>query len=174
MPHRELLSEILFEAQATSKGAVSGNDPDGHFPLIDPRLRGDTLIVSLVSNIKPGTSYNKSKKRVKVEISDNEEGIPISKKVDLGKVDLGQAIASITTEMARGRKAREEAKSAQEKAVQLLESVYGDRLNTMVFIKACTFFEEENKARSFLAITNTERRSRWLEINLRIELITVR
>jgi hypothetical protein len=169
MPYRELLSEILFEAQATGKGAVSRNDLDGHFPLIDPRLRGDTPIVSLVSNIKPRTSYNKSKKRVKVEISNDEEGIPISK-----KVDLRQAIAGITAKMARGRKAQEEAKSVQEKAVQLLESVYGDRLNTIVFIKACTFFEEENKARSFLAITNTERRSRWLEINLRIELITVR
>jgi hypothetical protein len=109
-----------------------------------------------------------------VEISDNKEGILVSKKVDLGKVDLRQAIAGITAEMAHRRKAREEAKSAQEKAVQLLKSVYRDRLDTIVFIKAYTFFEEENKACSFLAITNTKRRSGWLEINLRIELIAVR
>jgi hypothetical protein len=103
----------------------------------------------LVSNIKPRTLYNKSKKRVKVEIFNNKEGILVSKKVDLRKVNLRQAIVGITAKMAHRRKAQEEAKSAQEKAVQLLKLVYKDRLNTIVFIKACTFFKEENKACSF-------------------------
>jgi len=42
----------------------------------------------------------------------------------------------------------------------LLELEYGDRLDIMVFIKACTFFEDKHKARSFLAISNIERRDR--------------
>jgi hypothetical protein len=53
----------------------------------------------------------------------------------------------------------------------LLESEYRDRLDTMVFIEACTFFEDEHKACSFLAILNIERRNRWLEVNLRTELL---
>ena len=53
----------------------------------------------------------------------------------------------------------------------MLELEYGDRLDTMVFIKACTFFEDEHKARSFLAISNVERRDRWLEVNLKTELL---
>jgi hypothetical protein len=73
--------------------------------------------------------------------------------------------------MAKGRKLREEHKSNQEKAVQLLKSEYRDRLDTMVFIKACTFFEDKHKARSFLAISNIERQDRWLEVNLKTELL---
>jgi len=73
--------------------------------------------------------------------------------------------------MAKGRKLRENYKSNQEKAVQLLESEYGDRLDTIVFIKGCTFFEDEHKARSFLAISNIERQDRWLEVNLSTELL---
>jgi len=71
--------------------------------------------------------------------------------------------------MARGRKAREEYKSAQEKAIQLLES-YGERLDTMAFIEGCIFFEDEAKARIFISISNIERRNRWLEVNLHTEL----
>ena len=52
----------------------------------------------------------------------------------------------------------------------MLESAYGDRLNTVVFIETCTFFEDEHKVHSFLAISNIERCDRWLEINLKTEL----
>ena len=158
----KLLSEILFEAQATGKGAVSRNNS-----LIDSQLLSNSFVVLPVLNIKP-KSYNKSKKCVMIEISDNKKEAQAPK-----KIDLAQAIAGMTAEMAHGQKAREETKSAQEKAVQLLESVYGDRLDTMIFIQACTFFEDEQKARSFLAITNIERHDRWLEINLRTELRSV-
>jgi hypothetical protein len=53
----------------------------------------------------------------------------------------------------------------------LLELEYRDRLNTIAFIEACTFFEDKHKARSFLAISNIERRDRWLEVNLKTELL---
>ena len=86
------------------------------------------------------------------------------------KVDLEYAISSLCAEMAHGRKLQEKHKSNQKKAVQLLESAYGERLDTMVFIEACTFFEDEHKARSFLAIINVERCDCWLEINLQTEL----
>ncbi len=52
------------------------------------------------------------------------------------------AISSLSAEMTSERKAREKHESAQEKAVQLLES-YGDRLDTMAFIEGCAFFENE-------------------------------
>ena len=48
--------------------------------------------------------------------------------------------------------------------------LYGDRLDTMAFIKGCTFFEDEAKARIFIGITNIERRDRWLDVNLQTEL----
>jgi hypothetical protein len=173
MPHRDLLSEILHEAQATGKAAVSSNDLDGSTVLIDPRLLTEDAAtrspsISSTSTSKPKPAYNRSKKRVKADISDDEDQgtrAPPAK-----KVDLGYAISGLKEEMALGRKMREERKSDQEKAVQLLEKAYGNRLNTMVFIAACTFFEDEHKARSFLAITNVERRDRWLEINLNTEL----
>jgi hypothetical protein len=137
---------------------------------IDPRLLSSIPSASASTSASPVPSlYNKSKRRAKVEISDDEDGgraIPTRK-----KVDLGYAITSLSVEMAKSRKLREDHKSDQEKAVQLLESEYGDRLDTMVFIKACTFFEDEHKARSFLAISNIERRDRWLEVNLQTELL---
>jgi hypothetical protein len=171
MPHREILGEILHEAQATGKGAVSMHAFDSTSS-IDPRLLSLSRIPSAITS--PSTSpvpglYNKSKKRAKVEISDDEDGVKATSTHK--KVDLGYAITSLSIEMAKSRKLREDHKSDQEKAVQLLEKEYGDRLDTMVFINACAFFEDEHKARSFLAISNIERRDRWLEVNLFTELI---
>jgi hypothetical protein len=123
--------------------------------------------VSSTPYLKPKTVYNKSKKRAKIEGSDDEDKgtlAPVAK-----KVDLRHAISGLSAEMARGRKAREEYKSAQEKAIQLLES-YRERLDTMAFIKGCTFFEDKAKARIFISISNIKRRDRWLEVNLYIEL----
>jgi hypothetical protein len=161
--------EVLDEAQATGKGAISMLTSES---VIDPRLLY-TLSASTSTTQSPApslsnTQYNKSKKRNKVEISDDEEGssIPIRR-----KVDLGYAITSLSNEIAKGRKLREGYRSDQEKAVQLLESEYGDRLDTMVFINATTLFEDGHKARSFLAISNIERRDRWLEVTLSTELL---
>jgi hypothetical protein len=157
MPHREIFKEVLHEAQATGKGAISMH-ASNITSSIDPRLLSSIPPTSTSTSTSPVPSlYNKSKRRVKVEISNDEDGgaIPTRK-----KVDLGYAITSLSIEMAKSRKLQEDHKSDQEKAIQLLESEYGDRLNTMVFIEACTFFEDEHKARSFLAISNIERRDR--------------
>jgi hypothetical protein len=173
LEHRDILSKVLHESQATGKGAVSGTSSDTAI-LIDPRLLDNSATLSASASPapqaphpKPKILYNRSKKRVKIKGSDDKgEGVigPVAKKVDLGYV-----ISSLSAEMARGRKAREEHKSAQEKAVQLLES-YRDRLDTMAFIKGCAFFENEAKARIFIGITIAERRDRWLEVNLHTEL----
>jgi hypothetical protein len=105
--------------------------------------------------------YNKSKKRVRIEGSDDED-TPAAKK----KVDLGAAIIALTSEMAIAR----QSKSEQSRAVELLETAYGKRLDMMVFIQGCTFFEDISKARIFLSIIDVERRDRWLEISLNVEL----
>jgi hypothetical protein len=129
------------------------------------------LLASTSTSASPAPSlYNKSKKRVKVEISDDEdgEGRAVSTRK---KVDLRYAITSLSNEIAKSRKLWENYKSDQEKAIQLLESEYGDRLDATVFINALVFFEDEHKARSFLAISNIERRDRWLKVSLSTELL---
>jgi hypothetical protein len=170
LEHRDILSKVLHESQATGKGAISGISSDTAIP-IEPRLLNDSAASASPGpqtlHLQPKITYNKSKKRVRIEVSDNEgEGVaaPVAK-----KVDLGYAISGLSAEMARLRKSREEHKSAQEKAIQLLES-YGDRLDTMAFIEGCAFFENEAKARIFIGITIAERRDRWLEVNLHTEL----
>lgn len=180
MYHRELLSQILHESQATGKGAISGEDPEDLANLhlqIDPRLLDADLETALVTpraslppNSKPKPPYNRSKRRVKIELSDDEEETPALKKATLKKVDLGYAVASLTTEMAKSRELREAYKSDQQKAINLLEREYGKRLSLMAFIEGCAFFKDDGNAGIFLSITDKERRDRWLEINLSVEL----
>jgi hypothetical protein len=64
-------------------------------------------------------------------------------------------------------------KSVPRQAVHLLEVEYGERLDLMEFIQGCTFFKDEGNAEIFLAIVNVEKRDRWLEINLGVELKSV-
>ena len=61
------------------------------------------------------------------------------------------------------RKAREEDKSAQQKAIQLLEGCE-DGLDILAIIK------DEAMANIFTSITLEDRCDRWLEINLGVEL----
>jgi hypothetical protein len=169
MPHRELLAEILFEAQATGKAAISGSNSNSDVTPTDPYHLDTSASASPAPNTLDKMRYNKSKKRVRAEISDDEaEQKPVLKKE---RIDLPQAIAGMTAEMVRGRKAREEAdKYSPQKAVQLLESAYGGRLDPQGFVDCCMLLEEERKARLFLAITSTDRRDLWLEINAGIVL----
>jgi hypothetical protein len=111
--HRDILLKVLHKSQAVGKGALSGTDSNTPI-LIDPRLLYDstTPLVSVSPNpfAKPKTAYNRSRKRAKTKGSDNkDEGIvaPAAK-----KVDLGYTILSLSVEIARGRKAQEEHKSA--------------------------------------------------------------
>ena len=90
--------------QANGKGAMSGTDSTT--PLAS---------VSLTLYLKPKTIYNKSKKRTKIEGSNDEDKGTIA--LVAKKVNLRYTILGLLAEMARGRKAREEYKSAQEKAI---------------------------------------------------------
>lgn len=178
---REMLSEILHESQATGKGALSGNGPSEELlEAIDPRLV-DLDSVSTTSSaksspftqIKPKTLYNRSKKRVKVNISNNNnEEAPAFKRaiIKKEKVDVGSAISSLSEELKRTREMKEGHKSVPQQAVHLLEVAYGERLDLMEFVQGCAFFKDEGNAGIFLAISNVEKRDRWLEINLSVEL----
>ena len=73
---------------------------------IDPRLL-DSMLSASTSALPTPSLYKKSKKQVKAEISDDEEGGgPVQK-----KVDLGYAITSLSVEMAKGRKLQKDHKS---------------------------------------------------------------
>jgi hypothetical protein len=182
MYHREELSEILHDTQATGQGAVSGLG--SHQLVLDPRLRQidtDTQASiasrssSPTSQLKPKTPYNRSKKRVSTEISnDNTLETLTIKRVDIKrgeqKVDLGLAISGLSATMERAIEEKKTHKTDSQKAVELLELAYGNRLDMMEFIEGCAFFKDEKNAGIFLSITNLARRDRWLEINLHVEL----
>jgi hypothetical protein len=82
--------------------------------------------------------YNRSKKRVKVEEPDEEdvEFVRLAKKANQ-KVDLRYSIMQLTDELALSRRAKEEFKTTQQKAIRLLESAYEKRLDLLGFIEAC-------------------------------------
>lgn len=163
-----MLSEILHESQATGKGALSGNGPSEELlEAIDPWLI-DLDSVSTTSSaksspftqIKPKTLYNRSKKRVKVNISDDDEEAPAFKRaiIKKEKVDVGSAISSLSEELKRTREMKEGHKSVPQQAVHLLEVAYGERLDLMEFVQGCAFFKDEGNAGIFLAISNVEKR----------------
>jgi hypothetical protein len=141
MPHRDIFTEVLHDnSMATGRAAISGLQQLQQDELIDPQLLNDALNDSTTPSrtstlqIAPKPIvYNKSKKRVRIEGSDDED-TPAAKK----KVDLGAAIIALTSEMAIAR----QSKSEQSRAVELLETAYGKRLDMMVFIQGCTFFED--------------------------------
>jgi hypothetical protein len=177
---RDMLSEILHESQATGKGALSGNSPtDELLEAIDPRLvdldsasTTPSSRLSPFSQIKAKAPYNRSKKRAKTDISDEEEERPAFKRATIKKekVDVGSAISGLSEELKRTREMKASYKSVPQQAVRLLEVEYGERLGLMEFIQGCTFFKDEGNAEIFLAIVNVEKRDRWLEINLGVEL----
>jgi hypothetical protein len=113
----------------------------------------------------PKTQYNKSKRKVRTESADDED-----KRVPAKKVDLGAAISSLAEQMDLARKAKEQFLTNQQKAVQLLESLYKKRLDMVAFIKACVFFKDEGNSSTFIILEDEEFRDRFLEINLGIEL----
>jgi hypothetical protein len=183
MYYREELSEILHEAQATGSGALSlhpTDDGDNDLSVIDPRLVRINKQQRLSASSSPAPqpkqqhTYDRSKKRFKSELpNDDDIGVPASKRLNKGgfeKVDLGAAILGLSTTMERAIEEKGSYKTNSQKAVQLLESAYGNRMDLMEFIEASTFFEDERKAGNFLVITDLKRRDRWLEIQLGIEL----
>lgn len=182
MYSRPELEEILHDSQATGQGAITGEDigidvdDGGVFGVIDPQLMGVGTPVSRASpgpsNVlntllnRPVSAYNKSKKRIQVDLSDDEDTPPTTTKKQVLKVDMGVALSSLSTEIKLSRSQ----KSISQQAVHLLESKYGTRLDLMEFIRGCTFFKDEGNAGIFLAISDEVKRDRWLEISLEVEL----
>jgi hypothetical protein len=159
---RDLLSEILHEAQATGRGAVSGvrSGP------IDPRL----IAASSNRSSPSPPPYNKSKRRAKADLSDDDDSGKTARKRGAIKVDLGVAISGLTEEIRSARKAKEEFKTDHEKAVQLFESEYKGRLDMLAFIQGLTFLKDIGNAVTFLALKDKATRDRWLEIELQTEI----
>ena len=139
---------------------------------IDPRLlQYDTESTTLSPGPQsiPKGGYNRSKKRVKSEVSETDNILAKrSKKVE-NQVDIRAALTSLSTTLDRVLEEKKEHKTDSQKAIQLLESVYGKRLDMIEFINACAFFKDDENAGIFLSIIDTQRR-RWLEINLSIVL----
>ena len=107
MPHREEIGLILHDVQANGQGALTFED----LTSIDPRLSLSIASKSSTPPLKrPRITYNKSRKREKVEeveATDDESLILVK------KVDLGAAISSLSKEIERARKARETYQSNQ-------------------------------------------------------------
>jgi hypothetical protein len=173
MPYRDEIAFILHDVQANGEGALSLADPT---PL-DPRLKSlDTIRGSASTSPAPSkpsklskTPYNKSKgKRVKGEEEDSDEGTlaPLPK-----KVDLGVAITGLSDELGRARRMKENFMTIQQKALQLLEKEYKERLHIMAFIDGTVFLQDEGNAGSFITFTDYILRDRWLEVRLGTELI---
>jgi hypothetical protein len=135
MYHREELSEILYDTQATGAGAISLNvstfQTDNDLLVLDPRLiRIDTdqrtsarslASLSPVPQSKPKPSYKRSKRRLKIDISnDDDVGALVTKKANKKgeeKVDLRSVISGLSTTIERAIKAKEAHKTNSQKAV---------------------------------------------------------
>jgi hypothetical protein len=107
MPFRDIIRYILHGAQANGQGAPTLEDATP----VDPRLKAlgnsttstSTFTALTPTPRMPKSLYNKSKKRGRPQDSDKpEEGHPA-----LNKVDLGAAIAGLSDEISRARRARE-------------------------------------------------------------------
>jgi len=98
----------------------------------------------------PKIPYNRSKKRARAQDSDKqEEGLLVPKKINLRVV-----ITGLSDEIGKARRARESFLTNQQKAIQLLEREYKNRLPMLVFIQACTFFKDEGNATNFITLTD--------------------
>jgi hypothetical protein len=165
MPYREELGLILSNVQAKGQEAFTLETPTPSN--LDPCLsHTSTSLSPAPSKVSQAT---KSKgKRVKEE-DDSDDGTlaPRTRR----KVDIGLAIAAFSEELARARKAKEIYLTDQQKAVQLLESKYKERIGIIAFIKATSFLQDDKNAGTFLTLQDVNIRDRWLEIKLTIELL---
>ena len=127
MPRREEIGLILHDVQANGQGALTFED----LTPIDPRLSLSIASQSSTPPLKrPRITYNKSRKRVKVEeVEATDDESPILVK----KVDLGAAISSLSKEMERARKEKEAYQTNQQKALKLLEMEYKEIPQYIIF-----------------------------------------
>lgn len=171
MPLRDLISHIQQDVQANGEGALALEDPTP----IDPRLASlNTSGPSGSSSPAPAnvpktskTLYNKLKRKaIKVDDDDLTENTPVAK-----KVDLGTALIGYTKELTVQRKAKEAHLTVQQRAIQLLENEYKERLEMMAFIDGVTWLQDEQNATAFITLIDKTYRDRMLEIKLSTELL---
>jgi hypothetical protein len=165
MPFRETIGFILHDIQANGTGAISLEDPIS----IDPRissLRANSEFTTSPRSLSTPleiskTLYKKPKKRL---LGEDTSGTEESSQPPPKRIDLGAAISSLSKEIERTRKAKEAHESNQQKAVKLLEKEYKQRLDVVAFLHACTLFKDNGNAVTFITLTDTEVRDRWLEM----------
>ena len=110
-------------------------------------LRLLTLLVNTV-NI-----YNKGKKRA-IEVNNNKEVGPSTKKVDIRVV-----ITGLTKEIVLIRKVKETFESSQRRTIRLLTKEYRERLLLIDFVTAITYFKDKGNATTFLVIDDVKIRN---------------
>jgi hypothetical protein len=173
MPFRDEISTILHNVQANGEGALSLEEPT----VLDPRLKALNTTRAL-SSASPALSsasktsktlYKKSKKRAPIDISDGEDNDTLA---PAKKVDLGVAISGLSKELALARRAKETFLTQQQKAVQLLEREYKNRLHIVAFVEALNYLKDEGNATNFNTIMDIVIRDRFLEFVLHTELQT--
>lgn len=178
MPFREELRLILSNVQANGQEAFTLEDPTPS-SLIDPRLRGTATPLPTPTPAPAATAATSSTKQSRItnikakgkRLKEEEEEEAEETTTRRKKVDLGQAISAFSEELARDRKAKELFLTIQQKAVQLLEQKYMDRLDMLVFIEATELLQDEKNAGTFLILQDVKTRDRWLELKLHSELL---
>jgi hypothetical protein len=174
MPFPDEISTILHNVQANGEGALSLEEPT----VLDPRLQAldSTRALSSVSpapgsaSKTPKAVYKKRKKRAPIDINDTEDNdTPAPAK----KVDLGVVISGLSRELALTRRAKETFLTQRQKAVQLLEQEYKNRLYIVAFVEALNYLKDEGNASNFITIAGIAIRDQFLEFVLYTQLQTL-
>ena len=97
--------------------------------------------------------YNKGKKRA-IEVNNNEEAGPSTKKVDIRVVIIG-----LTKEIVLTRKAKETFESSQRRTIRLLTKEYRERLLLIDFVTVITYFKDKGNTTTFLIIDDVKIRN---------------
>ncbi|KAK9366090.1 hypothetical protein V1509DRAFT_569516, partial [Lipomyces kononenkoae] len=156
---RDILREVLDGAQATGQSALSVYSNSSATPNVDPAL-AETQGYS-------SQSLSKSSDR---NWSDNEDDTKKPHKRQ--KVDLAQAVTTIVEELRRSRTAKQNQRTVQETAVDILYRDYESRLDTGAFVEAVNVLESESKARIFTRLRADEKRDWWLEVAIGTDIFS--
>jgi len=163
---------MLEGTQATGAQAFSATASD--LSLVDPQL----LLAAPDTISRTHTPLTAVANRTRgLDLSDDEPEPSRKRQRRKGddRVDLGQAIAGMAKELRLSRESnRELAGTPQERAMELLNKEYDDRLDDEAFLEAVDLFESDAKARAFITLKPGHRRDRWLEIAISKELLPQR
>jgi hypothetical protein len=74
-------------------------------------------------------------------------------------------------ELRRDRQIKQEQKTIQAQAVDIMYRDYEDRLDDEAFVQAIRVLESESKLRIFTSLRAGTKRDRWLEVEISTELL---